>query len=51
MARPFRHHVAPSWELYEPRGGRWVPVRLLKENAERGDTQVSCGEEMIEDGA
>jgi len=24
--KPIRHHVPPSWELYELCGGRWVPV-------------------------
>ncbi|MEM3956042.1 MAG: hypothetical protein QW424_04745 [Candidatus Bathyarchaeia archaeon] len=25
-SRLLRHHVPPSWELYEYRDGRWVPV-------------------------
>ncbi|MEM1581171.1 MAG: hypothetical protein QXK89_01485 [Candidatus Bathyarchaeia archaeon] len=34
--RPLRHHVPPSWELYEYRDGRWVPVFCLREPAQRG---------------
>jgi len=29
-SRLLRHHVPPSWELYELRGGRWVPASLGK---------------------
>ncbi len=42
-----RHHVMPSGELHELRGGRWVPIRTLKK-LER-DTRVSIGE--AEDGS
>ncbi|MEM2150960.1 MAG: hypothetical protein QXG68_05470 [Candidatus Bathyarchaeia archaeon] len=37
MARDrLRHHIAPSWELYEYRDGRWVPALRLREPAQRG---------------
>ncbi|MEM3955715.1 MAG: hypothetical protein QW424_03065 [Candidatus Bathyarchaeia archaeon] len=36
VRKPLRHHIAPSWELYEYRDGRWVPVLRLREPARRG---------------
>ncbi|MEM2655490.1 MAG: hypothetical protein QXJ43_06210 [Candidatus Bathyarchaeia archaeon] len=34
-SRLLRHHVPPSWELYEYRDGRWVPVSSGKARMRR----------------
>jgi len=33
--KPSRHHVPPSWELYELRGDRWVPASSGKARTRR----------------